>query len=231
MKSISVIIPVYNEANTITKVLDSVLNRQLQNAHISEVIVIDDASTDTTTETLQRYQDARLIYRRQPVNQGKGSALRLGFNYAQGDIIIIQDGDLEYDPADYQKLCDPIINGVAQVVYGSRFLEKKLWGKKMIIWRLANYFLTVFSNLFTGLTLTDMETCYKIFDHQLLNSFKDKLISKRFEIEPELTAWVARSKAKIIEVPISYYGRSYDHGKKIGWRDGLQAIGAIIYFR
>ncbi len=230
MKSVSVIIPVYNEANTIAKVLEAVLSCQLDEATITEVIVVDDASTDTTAQVVKEYKDVRLIYKCQNINQGKGSALRLGFTYVKGDIVIIQDGDLEYDPSEYQKLCDPIIKGSARVVYGSRFLKKRSWVSHMMVWRLANYSLTVFSNFFTGLHLTDMETCYKVFDRQVLDSFKDKLVSKRFEIEPELTAWVARVKAQIIEVPISYYARSYEHGKKIGWRDGVAALISIIRF-
>lgn len=231
MKSVSVIIPVYNEAKTIISVLDKVSSVALDGASILEIIVVDDASTDETGSLLQNQKDPKVHYIRKEKNGGKGSAMRLGFTKASGDIILIQDADLEYSPDDYQKLLNPILSGNAQVVYGSRFLEKRNWGKKMIIWRAANYFLTSFSNLATGLRLTDMETCYKIFDRNVLDTFKDRLESNRFEIEVELTAWVGRSKVKIVEVPISYQSRSYAHGKKIGWRDGLEALGAIMRFR
>lgn len=231
MKSVSIIIPIYNEARTIRAVLDKVLSVSLTDAYISEVIVVDDASNDQTSTLLQNYQDPKIQYFRKEKNEGKGSAMRLGFKKATGDIVMIQDGDLEYSPDDYQKLLNPILEDKAQVVYGSRFLLKRSWGKKMIVWRLANYLLTSFSNLVTGLQLTDMETCYKVFDRGILDSFKDKLQSNRFEIEVELTAWVAKSQATLEEVPISYQSRSYAHGKKIGWRDGFEALGAIIKFK
>lgn len=231
MKSVSIIIPIYNEARTIIEVLEKVISTTLNGVYISEIIVVDDASTDETPALLQNQKDPRIVYIRKKSNEGKGSAIRLGFRKATGEIIIIQDGDLEYSPDDYQKLLNPILSGQAQVVYGSRFLAKQKWGKKMIIWRAANYLLTSFSNLATGLQLTDMETCYKVFDYKILNLFKDQLKSNRFEIEVELTSWVSRSKAKIIEVPIFYQGRNYSNGKKIGWRDGLEAMGAILKFK
>jgi glycosyltransferase involved in cell wall biosynthesis len=163
MKSVSVIIPIFNEANTILEVLEAVKSCQLTNAYILEIIVIDDASTDGTINILKNYQDplVRSVYKEK--NQGKGSSLQIGFIEARGDIVIIQDGDLEYNPSDFQPLLNPIIEDRADVVYGSRFLNNTDWGKKMWMWRFANYFLTALSNIFTGLSLTDMETCYKVF--------------------------------------------------------------------
>lgn len=231
MKSISVIIPVYNEARTILEVLDKVLRTELRDLYIFEVIVVDDASTDETDSLVKSYQSEKVVYIRKDKNEGKGSALQIGFKRAQGDVIIIQDGDLEYSPDDYQKLCDPILNNQVEVVYGSRFLEKKKWGKQLLTWRLANWFLTKVSNFFTGLRLTDMETCYKVFSRKILDTFKDTLVSQRFEIEVELTAYVAKAKAQIVEIPITYEGRSYKHGKKIGWRDGVEALVAVIKFK
>lgn len=230
MNSVSVIIPIFNEAKTILDVLDTIKNCRLQNAFIKEIIVIDDASTDGTITILKNYSDPLVRYIYKDKNQGKGSSLQIGFIEAQGDIIIIQDGDLEYNPKDFQILLNPIIENTSDVVYGSRFLTKRKWGKKMLMWRFANYFLTTFSNIFTGLKLTDMETCYKVFNRKTVDLFKHKLKSNRFEIEPELTAWIGHKRARVCEVPISYIGRTREHGKKIGWKDGFQATFAVIYF-
>ena len=230
MKSLSVIIPIFNEAKTFLDVIEAVKNCHLENVYLKEIIVIDDASTDGTIAILKNYTDPLVRYIYKDKNQGKGSSLQIGFMQAQGDIIIIQDGDLEYNPSDFQALLNPILENKADVVYGSRFLVKRKWGQKMLLWRFANYLLTTFSNIFTGLQLTDMETCYKAFNRQTVDVFKGKLQSNRFEIEPELTAWVAYCKARVSEVPISYLARTREHGKKIGWKDGFQATFAIIYF-
>lgn len=230
MKSISVIIPIFNEAKTIVDVLDAVKNCRLENASLKEIIVIDDASTDGTITILKNYTDPLVRYIYKDKNQGKGSSLQIGFSEAQGDIVIIQDGDLEYNPADFQILLNPILENIADVVYGSRFLTKRQWGKKMLMWRFANYFLTRLSNIFTGLRLTDMETCYKVFNRKTVDMFKHRLTSNRFEIEPELTAWVGHTRVRVSEVPISYIGRTREHGKKIGWKDGFFGMWAIIYY-
>ncbi|QQS60795.1 glycosyltransferase family 2 protein [Candidatus Falkowbacteria bacterium] len=228
--SLSVIVPIFNESKTILDVIEAVKNCHIENAYLKEIIVIDDASTDGTIAILQNYTDPVVRYIYKDKNQGKGSSLQIGFMQAQGDIIIIQDGDLEYNPSDFQVLLNPILQNTADVVYGSRFIIKRKWGKKMYMWRFANYLLTILSNIFTGLSLTDMETCYKVFNRQTVEAFKGKLLSNRFEIEPELTAWVAFLKVRVSEVPISYIARSREHGKKIGWKDGFQATFAIIYF-
>ncbi len=230
MNSVSIIIPIFNEAKTILDVLDAVKNCRLENAYLKEIIVIDDASTDGTITILKKYTDPLVRYIYKDKNQGKGSSLQIGFIEAQGDIVIIQDGDLEYNPADFQILLNPILENKADVVYGSRFLTKRQWGKKMLMWRFANYFLTTFSNIFTGLRLTDMETCYKVFNRKTVDMFKHRLKSNRFEIEPELTAWVAFLKARVHEVAISYIARTREHGKKIGWKDGFHGIWAIIRY-
>ncbi len=230
MMSLSVIVPIFNESKTILDVIEAVKNCHIENAYLKEIIVIDDASTDGTIAILQNYTDPVVRYIYKDKNQGKGSSLQIGFMQAQGDIIIIQDGDLEYNPSDFQVLLNPILQNTADVVYGSRFIIKRKWGKKMYMWRFANYLLTILSNIFTGLSLTDMETCYKVFNRQTVEAFKGKLLSNRFEIEPELTAWVAFLKVRVSEVPISYIARSREHGKKIGWKDGFQATFAIIYF-
>jgi len=228
MKKLSIIIPVYNEKKTILELLRLVEAVDLPLA--KEVIIIDDCSNDGTTEILRNLDAAkyRIIFKNK--NEGKGAAIKGGFLKASGDIIIIQDADLEYDPQDYHKMLKPILTGRADVVYGSRLLsgEPK---RVLYVWHyLANFFLTAFSNFLTGLTLTDMETCYKAFRREVVDSFKQKLKSKRFGVEPELTARMARGHWRVYEVGIAYYGRSYEEGKKINWRDGLAAIWHIIKF-
>lgn len=231
MMSLSVIIPIFNEAETILDVIQAVKNCRLENVYVKEIIVIDDASTDGSTAILENYIDPIVRYIYKEKNQGKGSSLQIGFIQAQGDIFIIQDGDLEYNPSDFQALLNPILENKADVVYGSRFLVKRKWDQKMILWRFANYLLTSISNIFTGLSLTDMETCYKVFNRQTVDLFKGQLQSNRFEIEPELTAWIGFSKARVTEVPISYLARTREHGKKIGWKDGFQGVWAILRYR
>jgi glycosyltransferase involved in cell wall biosynthesis len=228
MKKITIIIPVYNEVKTILPILDLVraVNLDLE----KEIIVIDDKSTDGTREILANlaFPGLRVIF--QPVNKGKGSAVRAGFAESTGDIIVIQDADLEYRPNDYPKLLAPILAGHADVVYGSRVLGGE--AKRVIFfwYALGNRFLTLLSNMLTNLNLTDMETCYKVMTREVLDSLRTKLTTNRFGIEPELTAHFARGGWRIYEVGISYDGRTYAEGKKINWRDGVAALWYIIKF-
>jgi len=235
--TLSIIIPAYNEKNTIEELIKRVKRVDLGSAR-KEIIVVDDGSTDGTREIVANIPDIRYIFHKE--NLGKGGALKTGFKEGRGDIFIIQDADLEYDPEDYKKVLRPIFEGRADVVYGSRFVtgDPK---RALYIWHLlGNLSLTIFSNLLTGLALSDMETCYKAFRREVVDSFKDKLRSKKFGIEPELTARIARGgpvlpdgsrgRWRIYEVGISYYGRTYEEGKKINWKDGVAAIWHIIRF-
>ncbi len=225
---VSIVIPVYNEENTIEQILHLVNNAPLPQGMEKEIIVVNDGSGDKSGEIIRKVSTKiRLTYIELPKNMGKGAALQAGFEKTTGDIIIIQDADLEYDPRDYPALLTPIIEGRADVVYGSRFLGGP--HRVLFFWHyVGNKILTTLSNMLTDLNLSDMETCYKVFRKNLIKGVKLK--SKRFEIEPELTAYFAKSKARIYEVPISYHGRTYKEGKKIGWKDGIKAIWAIIYF-
>jgi len=235
---LSVIIPAYNEKETIETLLRLVRGVSVHGVRTKEIIVVDDGSTDGTREILERIEGIRIILHDK--NQGKGGALKTGFQAANGDIVLIQDADLEYDPNEYPRLLSPIISGHADVVYGSRFIGRDPH-RVLYIWHyLANKFLTMLSNIFTGLNLSDMETCYKAFRKEVVDSFKDTLESKKFGIEPELTAKIAhggtvlsggyRRRWRIYEVGISYYGRTYEEGKKINWKDGFAAIWHIIKF-
>lgn len=225
---LSVIIPVYNEEKTILELL-----RQVEAVELSgiekEIIIIDDGSIDSTRMILSNLKDKYKVILKDG-NEGKGSAIMRGFKEATGDLLIIQDADLEYDPQEYREILAPIISQKADVVYGSRFISSKPH-RVLFFWHsIGNRLLTLFSNAMTNLTLTDMETCYKAFDRQAIDYLKDKLTSKRFGIEPEITALIARGKFCIYEVGISYSGRTYEEGKKINWRDGFAAIWYIIKF-
>ncbi|MEE8260146.1 MAG: glycosyltransferase family 2 protein [Nitrospinaceae bacterium] len=222
---LSIVIPVYNEKNT----LSTLLTRVEAVDYDKEIVLVDDCSTDGTREIVESYKNKKeYTVAIHPHNQGKGAALRTGFAQASGDIIIIQDADLEYDPKDYGKLLEPILDGRADVVYGSRFLGGP--HRVLFFWHyLGNMALTLLSNLTTNLNLTDMETCYKVFTRQVLDSIDLKC--NRFGFEPEFTSKVAKQKFRIYEVPISYSGRDYAEGKKIGWKDGVAAIWFIIRFR
>jgi glycosyltransferase involved in cell wall biosynthesis len=223
---LSVVIPVYNEAKT----LDQVVARVRASPVPKEIILVDDGSTDGSREILDRLATlpgVRVLKHER--NQGKGAALKTGFQVATGDVVIVQDADLEYDPAEYGRLLRPFREANADVVYGSRFLVGD-YARVHLFWHyLGNRFLTFVSNVMTGLNLTDMETCYKAFRREVIQRIDIK--SRRFTIEPELTAKVARMKLRIFEVPISYAGRNYSEGKKITWRDGIAALWAILKFR
>ena len=230
MTRLSVIIPAYNERRTVEKLLRRVSDAPLPVGVELEMVVVDDGSSDGTRELLRDLEQRadppfRLIEHGQ--NRGKGAALRSGFEHAVGDLVLVQDADLEYDPRDYPALLQPILDGNADVVYGSRFLGGP--HRVLFFWHyVGNRLLTMLSNMLTDLNLSDMETCYKVFRIEVLRDLK--LTSNRFGIEPELTAKVAKTQARIYEVPISYHGRTYAEGKKIGWRDGVSAIWSILRY-
>jgi len=223
---LSIIIPCYNEIRTLEKIIDKVNNQNLYN---KEIILIDDYSTDGTREILKKRIEPKvqkIILNRK--NFGKGYSIREGIKAATGDIILIQDADLEYDPTDYPKLVEPINKGYADVVYGSRFIgadEKRI----LFFWHsVGNKILTLFSNIFSNLNLTDMENCYKVFKSEVIKSINLK--ENRFGIEPEITAKIAKKNLRIYEVGVKYYGRKYKDGKKITWKDGFSALRCIIRY-
>jgi glycosyltransferase involved in cell wall biosynthesis len=221
---LSVVIPCYNERATIATVVDQVL----ASPWTAEVIVVDDGSTDGTRDVLPGLDDPRVRVHLQPYNQGKGAALRRGFAEATADYVIVQDADLEYDPAEYGPLVQPLVDGLADVVYGSRFISSRPH-RVLYYWHsVGNRFLTTLSNMFTNLNLTDMETCYKVFRREVVQSIVVE--EDRFGFEPEVTAKVARGEWRVYELGISYNGRTYAEGKKIGWRDGVRAVYCILKF-
>jgi glycosyltransferase involved in cell wall biosynthesis len=227
--TLSVVIPVYNERDTWRSLVEKVRAAALPPGVALQIILVDDFSSDGTRQQLEAFASERpeATVKFHARNQGKGAALRTGFAAASGDFVVVQDADLEYDPGDYPALLEPLLAGQADVVYGSRFsISSVRRGTWQNYW--ANRFLTGLSNLTTGLGLTDMETCYKMFRRSVLQAVR--LEQDRFGFEPEVTAKVARLGVPVVEVPISYYARSREEGKKIGWRDGLKAIGCILKY-
>lgn len=230
-KTLSIVIPVYNENRLLPEVLRQIEAVTLPGELRRQIVLIDDRSTDGTTEILRKLAQERPDYKVafHEVNQGKGAALRTGFQHATGDILLIQDADLEYDPRDYPRLLRPILEGRADVVYGSRFVGET---HRVLNYHhfLGNKILTRLSNLFTGLYLTDMECCYKVFKREVVERFT--IQEARFGVEPEITAKLARMKdIRIYETPVGYNGRSYDEGKKINWKDGVSAIRCIVKYK
>jgi glycosyltransferase involved in cell wall biosynthesis len=223
---LSIIIPCYNEKSTIREVIDAVLAAPYDD---KEIIIVDDCSKDGTKEVLLEEIEPlvhQILFHK--VNQGKGAALRTGIQAATGDIVLIQDADLEYDPQEYPNLVEPILRNKADVVYGSRFMGSQPH-RVLYFWHsVGNMVLTILSNMFTNLNLTDMETCYKVFRREIIQGISIK--ENRFGFEPEITAKIAKLECRIFEVGISYYGRTYKEGKKIGWKDGFRAIYCIVKY-
>lgn len=233
INTLSIIIPAFNEANTIHLILDKVKSVKILNEISKEVIIVNDCSTDETEisilDYISRNEKLDIKYYKHEFNQGKGAALHTGISKASGEYLIIQDADLEYDPNEYNDLLKPVIEGHADVVYGSRFIGSNPH-RILFFWHtIGNKFLTFMSNMFTNLNLTDMETCYKLFNSKMIQSLDLK--EKRFGFEPEVTAKISRvPKIRIYEVGISYYGRTFEEGKKIGWKDGFRALYCILKY-
>ncbi len=233
VKKLSIIIPAYNEEATIHLILNRIRGVRLIDDIAKEIIIVNDCSTDDTAGAIRKYMakhpDMNIQFYEHEVNQGKGAALHTGISKATGEYLVIQDADLEYDPQEYNDLLKPVLNGAADVVYGSRFMGGRPH-RILFFWHsIGNQFLTFISNMFTNLNLTDMETCYKLFDTRVIQQLD--LREKRFGFEPEVTAKIARiPRIRIYEVGISYYGRTYQEGKKIGWKDGVRAIYCILKY-
>lgn len=233
INKLTVLIPAYNEENTIISILDKVIDVKLQNDIQKEIIIVDDCSSDNTANLIQEYRENHskyeIVYFKHEKNKGKGAAIQTGIDRATGEYLIIQDADLEYDPDEYIDLLKPVIKGQADIVYGSRFAGSNPHRILFFTHTIGNKFLTFLSNLFTDLNLSDMETCYKLFDTNIIKSIRIK--ENRFGFEPEITAKISRIKdIRIYEVGISYYGRTFSDGKKIGWKDGVRALYCILKY-
>jgi glycosyltransferase involved in cell wall biosynthesis len=224
-RRLSVVVPVYNERNTVIEIV-----RRMRSVELPlelEIVIVDDGSDDGTRAILPQLEDSTVRVVMHPKNVGKGAAIRTGFAHITGDVVLIQDADLEYDPEDWPKLLNPMLKGRAQAVYGSRFTGER---RNMLFWHwVGNRFLSLVTNVLYNTTISDMETCYKLIDRQLLQGMT--LRAQRFEFEPEITAKLLRRKVRIYEVPISYTGRDFDEGKKISWRDGFVALWTLVKYR
>jgi glycosyltransferase involved in cell wall biosynthesis len=233
IKKLSIIIPAYNEGRTIHFILDKVKAVSLINGISKEIIIVNDCSTDNTAEAIENYMalntDINIQYYQHEINKGKGAAIHTGIKMATGEYLVVQDADLEYDPEEFNYLLKPVVRGFADVVFGSRFMGGNPH-RVLFFWHtIGNKFLTTLSNMYSNLNLTDMETCYKLFDTKMIQGLN--LREQRFGFEPEVTAKISRiPKVRIYEVGISYYGRTYEEGKKIGWRDGFRAIYCILKY-
>ncbi len=226
-RKLSIVVPVFNERNTVVEVVRRVRAVELPGGLDREVIIVDDGSTDGTREVLDQLRDSTVRIIKNPTNRGKGFAVRTGFAMATGDLVIVQDADLEYDPEDYARLLNPVLRGKATVVYGSRFTGERR--NMLFLHWVGNRFLSLVTNVLFNTTLSDMETCYKLIDRELLASLT--LTADGFDIEAELTAKILKRRIRIYEVPISYAGREFDEGKKITWKDGFAALYTLVKYR
>ncbi len=227
LRKLSVVVPVFNERNTLVEILRRMRAVELPDGIEREIIVVDDGSNDGTRDVLNQLGDSTVRVVMHEANLGKGAAVRTGFAHATGDYVLVQDADLEYDPEDWPKLLNPVLRGRARVVYGSRFTGERR--NMLLLHWMGNRFLSMTTNVLYNTTLSDMETCYKLFDRDLVD--KMKLQSNRFDIEAEITAKVLKRGIRIYEVPISYSGREFDEGKKITWRDGFSALWTLVKYR
>jgi glycosyltransferase involved in cell wall biosynthesis len=227
LRKLSVIVPVFNERNTLVEILRRMRAVELPDGIESEIIVVDDGSSDGTRDVLRQLGDSTVRVVMHDVNRGKGAAVRTGFEHATGEFILVQDADLEYDPEDWPKLLAPVLRGRARVVYGSRFTGERR--NMLLLHWIGNRFLSLTTNVLYNTTLSDMETCYKLLERSLIEDLQ--LQSNKFDIEPEITAKVLKRGVRIYEVPISYSGREFDEGKKITWRDGFSALWTLVKYR
>ncbi|MDQ1381909.1 MAG: hypothetical protein QOG65_3050 [Actinomycetota bacterium] len=227
LRKLSVIVPVFNERNTLVEILRRMRAVELPDGIESEIIVVDDGSSDGTRDVLRQLGDSTVRVVMHDMNRGKGAAVRTGFKHATGEFILVQDADLEYDPEDWPKLLAPVLRGRARVVYGSRFTGERR--NMLLLHWIGNRFLSLTTNVLYNTTLSDMETCYKLLERSLIEDLQ--LQSNKFDIEPEITAKVLKRGVRIYEVPISYSGREFDEGKKITWRDGFSALWTLVKYR